>query len=425
MKDWLKRRSFVFVQRGTDSAIGFGRRVLVHIVSLVAAFSIAMTPHPIYDRVGLLFACYLGLICLFPGGNPRRADWLVPVACGVFVGIVHTVCGFPLPIGILSAGVQTYVLRVLCKKTRMGWEWSVAPFLIVTCIHISSSLPMTLSVYIGLGAFGVAAAFGLLAFGFLTRYVLTPRRRRDLAEASAFLKDALMLDFLPQPFFGPLNRLADQAKIMSESVPLLDDSMLTPIMGIRLVRKRVAILQSGTTPPRWDFESERFLDAVIVLTEDIEGLLSRTELLPHSLPPDDDASEETKRLRFHADNALNLTRKKKDLPKRLHKRVDGLRLATQSILDAMRNDPRDMEKGDKFLTRYLPAAHKVLDDYIRLSATSKDNTEIKVVLDRCEDFLGKLEEAFKKEHVHLLRNDTIDLQAEMATIETLMKLDGK
>ena len=429
MKDWLKRRSFVYAQRGTESARGIGRRILVHIVSILAAAAMASDSAPVpgwpMDMSDQILATYFGLICLFPGGLPRRADWLVPVAGGLFVTLVQAVFGVPWAMALFSGGLQTFLLRVLCKKTRLGWEWLVTPWLVLSCFVLSSQIPGGAIAYIGLAAFGVATLCGLVVFGFLTRYVLTPRRRRDLLEASAFLKNALMLDFLPQQFFGPLSRLAEQAKIMGESLPLLDDSMLRPIMGIRLVRKRVAILQSSSPQPRWDFEIERFLDSVIVLNEDIDALLSRTELLEKSLAADNVESEEDKRFRQHTEMILDLAKKKKKLPKGLQKNIDGLQAATQNILNAMRDDPRDVERGDKFLSRYLVAAHKVIDDYIRLSASDKAGGEVQAVLDRCEDFLGKLEEAFIKEHQSLLRNDTIDLQAEMATIETLMKLDGK
>jgi len=126
---------------------------------------------------------------------------------------------------------------------------------------------------------------------------------------------------------------------------------------------------------------------------------------------------------FEASIAL-LRKKKKRLPPALQNNAELLIKAAGAILDDMREDPEDRSAGMRFLARYLPAAHTILDEHIRLNESAQ-HAHVQESLENGAAMLERLSAAFQKEHAHLLRNDAMRFNAEMHTLDKLLKMDGR
>ncbi|MDL2279615.1 5-bromo-4-chloroindolyl phosphate hydrolysis family protein [Desulfovibrio sp. OttesenSCG-928-G11] len=113
------------------------------------------------------------------------------------------------------------------------------------------------------------------------------------------------------------------------------------------------------------------------------------------------------------------------LPPGVRARVKGIADGTRKIVAAMAEDPGDVPAGERFLARYLVAAHSVVDEYLRLAKDSAASQEIVAALIRAEQSLAALDQAFAEERVRLLRNDTMSFRAELAALDKLLKMDGR
>lgn len=114
-----------------------------------------------------------------------------------------------------------------------------------------------------------------------------------------------------------------------------------------------------------------------------------------------------------------------NLPRDARGRAESIAAWTESILDNMAADSRDLEPGHRFLNRYFKAAHAVVDTHISLAREKVITPEIMDALAKSEEMLARLEAVFAKEHARLLENDVSDFSADLAVIDTLLKMDGR
>ena len=109
----------------------------------------------------------------------------------------------------------------------------------------------------------------------------------------------------------------------------------------------------------------------------------------------------------------------------MHTRIDGIVEATENILACMHADPNDVAPADKFLSRYLTAAHTVVEEYVRLSGQGNMHSGVTQALARSGELLKRLEQAFVDEHARLLQNDTVNFTAELNVLDKLLKMEGR
>ncbi len=117
------------------------------------------------------------------------------------------------------------------------------------------------------------------------------------------------------------------------------------------------------------------------------------------------------------------------LPKGMQPTMLALTKSADAIVLCMSEDRRDKEAGEKFLHRYLPATHSVLDNYRKLAGSSIANAhaseDITAALRHSEEVLQRLEQAFSYEHKNLLRNNIEDFSADLKVLDTLLKMEGR
>ena len=113
------------------------------------------------------------------------------------------------------------------------------------------------------------------------------------------------------------------------------------------------------------------------------------------------------------------------LPANVRPLAQSIAGSTGNILECMATDSRDIEPGHRFLNRYFKAAHSVVDSHLSLSREGVVTREMAEALDKSRETLARLDEVFAKEHTRLLQNDITDFSADLAVIDTLLKMDGK
>lgn len=150
-----------------------------------------------------------------------------------------------------------------------------------------------------------------------------------------------------------------------------------------------------------------------------QALAVKTEELRKFGPP------EPERVALYRASLADFSGKIQNLPKSAQAVAGSIAVCTGSILDSMAADPRDLEPGHRFLNRYFKAAHSVVDKHISLAREKVITPEIMEALARSEEMLTRLDAVFAKEHARLLENDVSDFSADLAVIDTLLKMDGR
>lgn len=129
-------------------------------------------------------------------------------------------------------------------------------------------------------------------------------------------------------------------------------------------------------------------------------------------------------LKEHARSAAELWRKARAMPKGVQDHILAICDATDSIISCLNRGKECAPGVNRFLVRYLKAAHLVLDRHARLLEQGPRHKNIAKVLDRSKAVLANLERIFQREHARLLHSDADDFSAELKTLDTLMRMDG-
>lgn len=87
------------------------------------------------------------------------------------------------------------------------------------------------------------------------------------------------------------------------------------------------------------------------------------------------------------------------------------------IFTNFEKDPKDIKQAKQFLSYYLDTSIKIVKKYRDLSAQNVRSPEIAATLSKAELMLDSIEKAFEKQHARLLRDDVMDLDTEIETLE--------
>lgn len=89
----------------------------------------------------------------------------------------------------------------------------------------------------------------------------------------------------------------------------------------------------------------------------------------------------------------------------------------KSIFANFEKDPKDIKQAKQFLSYYLDTSIKIVRKYRDLSLQNVRSPEIASTLAKAELMLDSIEKAFEKQHARLLRDDAMDLDTEIQTLE--------
>ena len=89
----------------------------------------------------------------------------------------------------------------------------------------------------------------------------------------------------------------------------------------------------------------------------------------------------------------------------------------RKIYENIRKDPEKMKIARQFLSYYFDTSISIVNKYSQLSLQDVHSPEISKALLKAEDMLGSIDIAFDKQLAKLLRNDVMDLDVEIETLE--------
>lgn len=94
------------------------------------------------------------------------------------------------------------------------------------------------------------------------------------------------------------------------------------------------------------------------------------------------------------------------------------------VLAKIEHDPARLKQAHQFLTYYLDSTINILNKYVELSAQNVEDDDIRKSLAKVETMLQTIRDAFEKQLGRLLSDDAMDLDAELATLEQTIKMEG-
>ena len=427
------------------AALGqIGRRLLVHMGALMATglLGSALTGTS-YDSVNTLVATYIGLICLFPRGNPRDPAWYVPTLLGLVQALVLVALGLHWSLVILWAGLQTWVQRLLSCRGSFGWEWSVAPMLAVSlCLTLQDFLQWRIALW-PLLSVPLVVALGAVGMFAYRRSRAESIHKKMLADSLQRLRNTLSWRVLPEDAQQQGDLLLAQAsawKIVAnaEDYALAErlDKLCRDVEGmaseLRVLKGSGA--SAGAVLARTVLRSSRWQDKTAhpkmrALLKDIRDCnAAMLQVLSRQKPEkSNDAArqDDAGRMAAHEDSARQLLLKKPALPEELARHVESISASALGIVDCMRKDPADMPGGHKFLGRYLQATHRVVDEYVRLAAENSGQEDVNAALQRSGELLERMATAFADERTSMLQNDAMNYTAELNALDAMLKMRGK
>ena len=409
--------------RGFSFFTGLGLRLLVHFSSLVAA-SIAAASLDIPDSLAwinsaaVVVTAYIGLVCLLPRGMGKTAAWIIPTAAGFALCLLWSVMGVPWQLTPLWGGLLTWIVRLLTQKGDLGWEWTAAPWLLIAAYGFFTDLTPIARVSPPYWTIPVLALGGWAALLLHGRLTFEPVQRKKLAAACDCLEALLADGDLPDPLPKATTLLLQQGRGLGRVLPRVDKAAAVLIADIEALAGRLA--RCGGRSEAWSGDTQALAAEADRLNARLGERLREFAARELTL----DAALAARIEEFHQ-HSLALAAKKDSLPPDMQTRINGIAATTEHILDCMRSDPQDVAPADKFLSRYLTAAHTVVDEYTRLAAQGGMHESVALALARSAQLLERLEKAFTDEHGRLLQNDTVNFTAELNVLDKLLKMEGR
>ena len=411
------------------------RRVGVHF-ALILAVVLFLESAPIEEQI----AAYIGLICLFPRGRMASPQWYGPTGLGVLQALL-AMFSWPPGYAMLFGGFQTWAQRLLLGRGRIGWEWSVLPMLLI-CFHDAFSLwEYSIMNLLLLISFPILLAAGWLLLRRSRRAAQSGLRAKLLEQSRQTLKAAVARRSLPEEMQAQAELLLKQAGEYSrwgagdpdDPFPLAPRVLATAqsvdkiartaslnaeaekdsdisrwINSARRIDRRTRG-SSGSSPEELTLKDMRALTALLI-EKNGSGLAQ--------------SSPQAGEYADYERSAQELLQKKGVLPEDAGAFVEKIAFSTLNIVESMRGDPADVAPGKRFLDKYLPITHRIIDEHNRLSGMKVSSGEIKDSLERSHEMLERLAKAFADEYAALQQNDAINFTAELNALDAVLKMQG-
>ena len=114
--------------------------------------------------------------------------------------------------------------------------------------------------------------------------------------------------------------------------------------------------------------------------------------------------------------------------KQLHGRGDHaklllLRFVLRSLQDAIQ-DPADVPQIKKFMNYYLPTTIKLLNAYDRMGLQGIEGENVDKSMKNINEMLDTAIVAYKKRLDSLLANQALDIETDIAVLNTMLERDG-
>lgn len=96
----------------------------------------------------------------------------------------------------------------------------------------------------------------------------------------------------------------------------------------------------------------------------------------------------------------------------------------KKIRDEIVNDPPVTKKLRRFFDYYLPTELKISSKYVQILHTGKPGENTAATVKATSDALQRLNTAFKKQYDALFSDDSVDAEADLSVLDTMLKQDN-
>ena len=108
----------------------------------------------------------------------------------------------------------------------------------------------------------------------------------------------------------------------------------------------------------------------------------------------------------------------------MSQKIDRIGEISSKIFAYQRQNPAKSGQLRSFLNYYLPTTLKILRAYAQLEAQGVDGENISAAKRRIEQMMDKIVDGFEKQLDRLFQGDMMDLTADVAVLEQMLKRDG-
>lgn len=104
--------------------------------------------------------------------------------------------------------------------------------------------------------------------------------------------------------------------------------------------------------------------------------------------------------------------------------LNEIETITSKIFQQLEADKTEIKRCRQFLNYYLPTTIKLLEQYVKLQGQGMRAGNISEAMEKIEDMLSKIQIAFRKQLDSLFASDVVDITADIAVMEQMMKAQG-
>jgi 5-bromo-4-chloroindolyl phosphate hydrolysis protein len=96
----------------------------------------------------------------------------------------------------------------------------------------------------------------------------------------------------------------------------------------------------------------------------------------------------------------------------------------ENILKYLESNPDKIPIAKRFINYHLETADNLLKKYVAFKSTNLETEDMKRLFELTAHALVTLRDAFEKQFERLMRNDIMDVEADIKVIETLFRTEG-
>jgi len=108
----------------------------------------------------------------------------------------------------------------------------------------------------------------------------------------------------------------------------------------------------------------------------------------------------------------------------VRQKINEIMRITDKIMQDAIQDPADVPQIRKFMNYYLPTTIKLLNAYDRMSLQGIEGENVDKSMKNINEMLDTAIEAYKKRLDSLLANQALDIETDIAVLNTMLERDG-
>jgi 5-bromo-4-chloroindolyl phosphate hydrolysis protein len=108
----------------------------------------------------------------------------------------------------------------------------------------------------------------------------------------------------------------------------------------------------------------------------------------------------------------------------ISEKIRSICKTARKIYEAIEKNPSDIRTAREFILYYLDTASDIIHRYQRLSMNRDYIDDADITIEKAEQVIELIEEAFKKQLKKMYNNDVLDLDVEMKVLKQALQAEG-